>query len=72
MAARVALLRAYELRAWARALLWREWVFACEEEAFAPLWDAAGREGLLDQFGEQALEEIIDAACAAVFREEPE
>lgn len=66
MSAEVHPLRSFELRAWARAFLLRECVFATAEEAFAPLWADAQRDGLPAQYGAAVLMDIIGAACAQV------
>lgn len=62
----VAPLRSFELRCWARAFLLRECVFASVEDAFAPLWADAARDGLLEQYGSVALMDIINTVCTQV------
>jgi hypothetical protein len=59
-------LRSFELRAWARAFMLRECMFATYKEAFEPLWADAARDGLLDQHGLQVLYDIIEQARTQV------
>jgi hypothetical protein len=66
MSGTVAPLRSFELRAWARAFLLRECVFASFMEAFDPLWADVERDGLLAQHGGLVLAQIIDQACHGV------
>jgi hypothetical protein len=66
MPAMVDPLRSFELRAWARAVLLRECVCASFDEAFAPLWADATRDGLVAQYGSQVLMQIIAGACHQV------
>jgi hypothetical protein len=57
----VAPLLALQARAEARALLWRCCEFKTIEQALAPLFDDATRQGLVDRYGEASIKALIEA-----------
>ena len=54
-------LEVFELRAWARARLYAENLIELGE-AVDVLQDAAERDGLIDQFGQETIQAILAAA----------
>jgi hypothetical protein len=56
----VAPLLALQARAEARALLWRCCTFETIEQALAPLFDDATRQGLVDRYGEAFVKALIE------------
>lgn len=61
-------LRVLRARADARAMLWRDCLLTWEE-AVEPLYAAADRDGLIEQFGQQEIAAIINAAFDAARRD---
>lgn len=72
MSGDIAPLRVFQLRAEARAWLWKAAVFTDAEQAFAPLFDDAIKNGLHAEFGVEVLSAIVWEACqsARVFENE--